>query len=642
MTKIRGISALFFALVFSIQIAHAADVTVSTPASGANVSSPFNLQAQSSTCSGQPVAAMAYSIGNGSNSTPVSATSLNVQVSASVGQNQVLHVKSWGNQGSGCDTDITFSVAAPIPDGITVSSPANLATLTSPFSLQARSITCDGQPVAAMAYSIGNGPNSTPVSATSLTAQVSASAGLNQILHVKSWGNQGAGCDVDITFNVAAPLPDGVVVSTPTNGATLTSPFSLQAQSLTCSGQPVAAMAYSIGNGSNSTPVSATSLTAHVSVSAGLNQILHVKSWGNQGAGCDTDVTFNVASPPAPSPSPSVANGVTVSAPVSGATVSSPFTLQAQSLSCSGQPVAAMAYSIGNGANSTAVNSTSLNAQVSASLGANQILHVKSWGNQGAGCDTDVTINVIANGFDGSANIPNPPASASNVDKIQELTGWSGETGAASQCPNGVATSSCDPVSANFNSTPALSSDPIALSGSDGISGEFQLYQSPAYATAIWGHQVLTQAAARNFIWDFYIYVNSASYGASELDLYTSLNNGQRFMMGSQCNRNNNTWDTWSESGQTWIHNTNIPCNTVLSAGVWHHVTFYNTVNTSNNTYTYQTLRIDEVDYVLNQTQSAKEVGWPDGVIGVQVQLDANFAGNGVYEYLENMQIYAW
>jgi hypothetical protein len=247
-----------------------------------------------------------------------------------------------------------------------------------------------------------------------------------------------------------------------------------------------------------------------------------------------------------------------------------------------------------------------------------------------------------SSGFDGSTNIPNPPAAANYVDEIQELSDWSGATGAASQCPNGVASSTCDPVSANFDSTVTHPSDPIAFSESDGVSGEFQFYQGPAWATAIWGHSLLTQTAVRNFIWDFYVYVSAATYGASELDLYTSLNSGQRFMMGSQCNRSANTWDTWSESEQQWIHNASIPCNTVLTAGAWHHVTFYNTVSSADNSYTYQVIRIDGVDYVLNQTQFTKEVGWPDGLIGVQVQLDANASGAGVNEYIENMQLYAW
>ena len=65
-------------------------------------------------------------------------------------------------------------------------------------------------------------------------------------------------------------------------------------------------------------------------------------------------------------------------------------------------------------------------------------------------------------------------------------------------------------------------------------------------------------------------------------------------------------------------------------------------MNTSNNTYEYHVIRIDNVDYVLNQTQNAQETGWPDGGISVQVQLDDNSSGAGVNEYLENVQLYAW
>jgi hypothetical protein len=245
-------------------------------------------------------------------------------------------------------------------------------------------------------------------------------------------------------------------------------------------------------------------------------------------------------------------------------------------------------------------------------------------------------------GFDGSSNIPNPPSSANHSVGIDNLSGWSSATGAASSCPNGVPSSTCNPPNANYNPTPAHVADPAYLSGSDNSSGLFEMYQSPAYATAIWGHSLFTATTAVNFIWDFYMYVNSTNYGASELDLYTTLNNGQRFMMGSQCNRGANSWDTWSEASQHWIHNPSIPCNALLSADSWHHVTFYSTVDAANNTYTYHVIRIDGVDYVLNQTQSTEYVGWPEGLVGVQVQLDINSTGAPVNEYIESMQLYGW
>ena len=207
-----------------------------------------------------------------------------------------------------------------------------------------------------------------------------------------------------------------------------------------------------------------------------------------------------------------------------------------------------------------------------------------------------------------TANIPNPPPSASNIGKIQEDNGWSSATGAVSSCPGGVPSPTCNPPNANYNSTVSHPTDPIPLSGSENSCGEFQLYQSPAWATVIWGHSLETNLSARNFIWDFYVYVTNTSYQASELDFYDSLNGGQRFMMGTQCNRANNTWDTWNEATQQWIH-TSIACNSTLTAGAWHHITFYNTVNSSNNTYTYHVLRIDGVDHVLNQSQPTAHVG---------------------------------
>ena len=202
MQKYIGVFIGAFAAMAWSDFAFAAAVTVSAPTNNATVSSPFNLQASSTSCSGQPVATMAYSIGNGADSTAVNGTSLNTQVSASVGNNQMLHVKSWGNKGVGCDTDVNISVVAS--GGVTVTTPVNNASLSSPFTLQASSTTCDGQPVATMAYSIGNGSDSTAVNSTSLNTQVSASVGNNQVLHVKSWGNKGAGCDTDVTINVTS------------------------------------------------------------------------------------------------------------------------------------------------------------------------------------------------------------------------------------------------------------------------------------------------------------------------------------------------------------------------------------------------------------------------------------------------------
>ena len=85
-------------------------------------------------------------------------------------------------------------------------------------------------------------------------------------------------------------------------------------------------------------------------------------------------------------------------------------------------------------------------------------------------------------GFDGSLNIPIPPSSAYYVDNIDNLSNWTSATGAASGCPNGVASPTCNPPNANYNSKVEHPADPAPLSGSDNTSGEFQLFNGPAIA----------------------------------------------------------------------------------------------------------------------------------------------------------------
>ncbi len=135
-----------------------AQVTVNYPANGAVVAPLFSLSAYDNTCSGQPVSAMGFSLDSSSTNTFVYNTSIYSAVTATGGAH-TLHVKSWGNSGSACDTDVAVTV-----DGVSVSSPGNDAPISSTFSLVANSVTCSLQPVIAMGYSFDSGApaSSTP------------------------------------------------------------------------------------------------------------------------------------------------------------------------------------------------------------------------------------------------------------------------------------------------------------------------------------------------------------------------------------------------------------------------------------------------------------------------------------------------
>jgi hypothetical protein len=155
---VKALSALTLALVasFATAFANAQSIAVSSPASGANVGIPFVLTATAAPCWSQPIAAMGYSIDDGS-TTALYAASINTQVTTSAGSH-MLHVKSWGNQGSGCVNDIPIYISASAPAGLftdlTVSQPASGAKLVSPFTLKASETMCQSQPIAAMGYSM--------------------------------------------------------------------------------------------------------------------------------------------------------------------------------------------------------------------------------------------------------------------------------------------------------------------------------------------------------------------------------------------------------------------------------------------------------------------------------------------------------
>ena len=202
---------------------------------------------------------------------------------------------------------------ASVSASVIVSSPAAGATVGTPFVVEASTTACSGQAVAATGYSIDSGVT-TVVNAASLNAQVTAPLGAHT-LHVKSWGNAGAGCDTDVPIVVsataAASLFTDVAVSQPVEGVGLVSPFTLAASGTQCNSQPIAAMGFSIDNSTATTIISGGSFNSLVSSAIG-SHTLHVKSWGNNGSSCVSNVLIIVVpSPVSTLPSSAIAvNGI--------------------------------------------------------------------------------------------------------------------------------------------------------------------------------------------------------------------------------------------------------------------------------------------------------------------------------------------
>jgi hypothetical protein len=618
-------------ILFAFAIPAFADVTVNSPGNGATVASPFNLSANAGSCSSQTVAAMGYSLDDSTDTTIVNDTSINASVPAAPG-GHTIHVKAWGNQGATCVADVGLNVTAgSSSNGITVSSPGNGSSVGSSFQVAANADSCWGQPVAAMGYSVDDNPDASIVNGAALSATGGASAGWHTV-HVKAWGNQGASCVADVSIDVtggAGTSGEGITVSSPANGATVSTQFTLTAGSAYCQGQPVGAMGYSFDTSSNTTIVNDNAIGATVTTSAG-SHTLHVKSWGNQGAGCVDDVALNVVSSSPTSAAVASVNGITVDAPGNGANVSSPFDLSASAGNCNGQPVAAMGYSLDNSSDTAIFDSTNISASVPASSGGHT-LHVKSWGNQGAGCVQDIGINV--NG--GAAPVSSGPgayipSNAIAVSGIQALSSWQwhfdpGTVGSASGNSWVVG-------------SPSLSGGAREFATSYSNNGGELYYTSFGDDTS-----------AQNFVYDAQIYVDSSNshIGAIELDMNQVMANGQTAIYGFQCDAYYGVWDYTTNAGSPnspndqWIHS-NQPCNPQNWApNAWHHVQISYSRDTSGNV-TYHSVWLDGVEQPINATvPSAFALGW-DPVLLINFQVDGYGSGGSPNVWVDNLTVYRW
>ena len=168
-----------------------------------------------------------------------------------------------------------------------------------------------------------------------------------------------------------------------------------------------------------------------------------------------------------------------------------------------------------------------------------------------------------------------------------------------------------------------------------------QFFNSGVWANALWWQKFGANNSKHNFLWDFWIYLDSASQTsgqALEFDAFQFVG-GYNYMIGSQCNYGSGTWDTWNEATGHWIH-TSISCPK-FSPNTWHHIQWYVTTDTSAHKYTYHTLVVDGNSHTVNQTYSAKNLHWSDN-IGVQWQLDVNASGRGYNEWVDSASLAIW
>jgi len=175
-----------------------------------------------------------------------------------------------------------------------------------------------------------------------------------------------------------------------------------------------------------------------------------------------------------------------------------------------------------------------------------------------------------------------------------------------------------------------------SLSGSS-----FELHNSGVWSNALWWNKLGPEDTATNFLWEFYFQVDGASATAAqalEFDVFQFLD-GYNYMMGTQCDYASGLWEVWDEANDRWVK-TKVACPK-FSPGVWHHVQWYTKRIPGTVQYTFVTLVVDGTAYSIDQTYSAKNVGWAKNV-GVQYQLDVNATGQAYHEWIDQVTLTVW
>lgn len=391
------------------------------------------------------------------------------------------------------------------------------------------------------------------------------------------------------------------------------------------------------------------------------------------------------------------AYGITVTAPASGAHVTSPFNVVANTTTCASKPAASMGYSIDSGV--TTIVGTSFSAVVSASVGQHT-LHVKCWGTK-VNDAVLLTITVLPTSVATPTISPAPgtytskqsvqlsdatpgakiyyttngvapslssilyrgaiPVTAST--EIEAIAIAPGSTNSGLARADFVIKTPSQPPVVPANATAAtkvhlldtwhFNHDAGTPGGADGasdlvslpsLSGQARAFVS-SYSNGggeIYSVSYASDSVAKNFLYDGWVRIEPGSTLANlEMDSNQVTANGRTIIYAFQCSGFSKVWE-YSGAGAKWVHSTQ-PCNpSTWTTDVWHHIQISYSRDDSGNV-TYHAVWFDGNEQAINATvPSSFALGWKKGVVQTQFQIDGfNAAGSSIL-YLDNLTIYRW
>ena len=413
---------------------------------------------------------------------------------------------------------------------------------------------------------------------------------------------------------LAAPAFANVIVSSPDNGETVSSPakFVATANSTTCS-RGVASMGVYIDNQLEYV-VNGTSMNTTLTLTPGKHNAV-VQEWDYCGGATGTAVPINVA----------MQSGVWVTSPANNTTVSPLTSYVATATTSCAQGVAAMGIYVNN-LLVYQVAGAKLNTELTLTPGtANTV--VEEWDNCGGATATAVKLNVAG----------------TSLTKLQ-TDAWQSvgqEAPLDEDCPYPCA-------GETWSMTRGITSPSLS-----GDAAEFSLGGTKPYSDVLFYNQLIGTASTQglpdsshtliptlhNFVYSTDVYVADVSAAqALEFDINMFLN-GVGMTFGTECRvAGGNEWDVWDNVNARWVA-TGVACNPISNA--WNQVTVA-VERDANNNLIFQSITLNGKTAVLNKTYPPFTV--PASWYGVvcDFQMDGNYQQEAYNAYLDNTTLTYW
>ncbi|HEY2322051.1 MAG TPA: Ig-like domain-containing protein [Thermoanaerobaculia bacterium] len=379
-------------------------VTVTSPTS-TSVTSPVTIAASAS--SPNTITGWHIYVDNVDSYSAGQVNSISASIAMTTGSHTVI-VRAWDSTGAFGDQTLNLTATQPIT--VTVSSPANNATLQSPATINASATS--GHTITGWHIYVDSVDSYSAGQVSSISASVPMDIGTHTVI-ARAWDSTGAFADQTLTLNIVAGV--NVSVSNPIPNSTVSSPVAVSASAT--SSRTITAWHIYVDSVDKFTGGQVNSISTSIPGLAAGTHTMVVRAWDASGAFGDETMQINVVTGPT----------VTVSTPVNGATVNSPTTIAASATS--GSTITGWHIYVDGTDQFSAGQVNSINASIAMSVGTHTVI-VRAWDSTGAFGDQTLTLNVVngvtvtvstpANG----ATVSSPVPIAASATSAHTITGW--------------------------------------------------------------------------------------------------------------------------------------------------------------------------------------------------------------------------